>query len=85
MRLLTCSMVLAAAAALTGCQSGSSHSHECCAQERLYPYGTAYPTQGPAGPTPQAYPTTMGYAAGSAAVPQPPAYPTVPPQYRSGR
>lgn len=42
MKAIVCTLLLATAA-LTGCTSGGSHSHECCAEQRFYPHGTMMP------------------------------------------
>ena len=75
-------------AALTGCQTNHSHSRECCAEQRFYPNGTAYPgsqVQPPANAPSQYMPSYGGQAATRSPSPRYPAmpsqYPAAPQQY----
>ena len=89
MKALVCTL-LVATAALTGCQSGRSHSHECCAEQRFYPDGVMMPpgAQRPTGDVnPAGYreaQAAAGYApgpTGSAHYPVAPQHFSVAPQH----
>ena len=73
--------LLLATAALTGCSSGRSHRHECCAEQRFYPQGTmmlpgAQRSMGNIAPAGyREAQTAAGYASGPTGSPQYPAMP----------
>jgi hypothetical protein len=80
MKSTVCTLLLATAA-LTGCSSDRSHSHECCAEQRFYPQGTMMPpgaqrTMGNIAPAGyREAQAAAGYAPGPTPSPQYPAMP----------